>query len=99
MLILQRRPGEKVMIGDDISVSLVSIDGNRVRLAISAPREVPIFRGELLEAEAANRDSADEMVGPAELLTLLDKQGILPPKGGEVHTQAGPITEPVPGET
>ena len=83
MLILQRRPGEKVVIGDDISISLVSIDGNRVRLAISAPREVPIFRGELLEAEEANRDSAAEMAVPADLLTLLGEQGILPTKDRE----------------
>lgn len=87
MLILQRRPGEKVVIGDDISVSLISIDGNRVRLAISAPREVPIFRGELLEAEAANRDSAAEMAVPADLLSLLDKQGILPVKDEETPSQ------------
>ncbi len=87
MLILQRRPGEKVVIGDNISVSLVSIDGNRVRLAISAPREVPIFRGELLEAEAANLDSAAEMAVPADLLSLLDKQGILPTKGKDSPPQ------------
>lgn len=71
MLILQRRPGEKVMIGEDISISVISVEGSRVRLAISAPREVSILRGELLEAEVVNRDSAEEEAAPAELLSLL----------------------------
>ncbi len=77
MLILQRRPGEQVMIGEDVTISVVSVEGNRVRLAISAPREISILRGELIEAEAANRESAAEMAAPAELLTLLGNQGII----------------------
>ncbi len=77
MLILQRREGEQVLIGDDISVSVVSVDGNRVRLAISAPREVSIMRGELRDAEIANQESAAELTGPAELLELLGSQGVL----------------------
>ena len=44
MLILQRKPGESVMIGSDISISVISVEGGRVRLAISAPVEVPILR-------------------------------------------------------
>ena len=46
MLILQRKPGESVMIGSDISISVISVEGGRVRLAISAPVEVPILRSE-----------------------------------------------------
>ena len=80
MLILQRRPGEKVMIGEDITISVVAVEGNRVRLAISAPREISILRGELVEAEKVNRESAVEMAAPAELLTLLGNQGIITPK-------------------
>lgn len=74
MLILQRKPGESVVIGEDISISVISIEGGRVRLAISAPQEIPILRSELLDATAANRDSAG--ADPAELLGLL---GGLPP--------------------
>ena len=48
MLILQRKPGESVMIGSDISISVISVEGGRVRLAISAPVEVPILRSELI---------------------------------------------------
>lgn len=71
MLILQRKPGESVVIGEDISVSVVSVEGGRVRLAISAPQEVAILRSELVDATAVNRDSAVEESAPAELLGLL----------------------------
>ena len=56
MLILQRRIGESLMIGEEIRVSVVSIEGGRVRLAISAPPEVSILRSELLDAKLANQD-------------------------------------------
>ena len=71
MLILQRKEGESVLIGDDITVSVVSVDSGRVRLAIDAPRSVSILRSELAVASAANRDSAMEESAPNELLSLL----------------------------
>lgn len=71
MLILQRKAGESLMIGEDITVRVVSVDGTRVRLAISAPDDVSILRSELVTATAANRDSAMEEAAPAELLDLL----------------------------
>lgn len=73
MLILQRKPGESLMIGEDISITVVSVDGGRVRLAISAPQDVPILRSELLDATAANRDSAAGETAPAELLGLFSE--------------------------
>ena len=71
MLILQRKAGESLVIGEDITVRVVSVDGTRVRLAISAPEDVPILRSELVVAATANRDSAMEEAVPAELLDLL----------------------------
>lgn len=71
MLILQRRVGESLVIGEDITVSVVSVDGMRVRLAISAPENVPILRSELVVATAANRDAATAETAPTELLDLL----------------------------
>lgn len=59
MLALTRRSGEKIMLGDDIVITVVDIKGDSVRLAIQAPREVKIYRGELYEAIAAeNRQAA-----------------------------------------
>lgn len=71
MLILQRKAGESLLIGEDITVQVVSVDGSRVRLAITAPEDVSILRSELVTATAANRDSAMEESAPAELLDLL----------------------------
>lgn len=71
MLILQRKPGESLLIGDDISITVVSVDGGRVRLAIAAPQEIPILRSELVDAMAANKDSAVSGSAPTELLDLL----------------------------
>lgn len=73
MLILQRKPGESLVIGEDISITVVSVDGGRVRLAISAPQDVPILRSELVDATAANRDSAAGETAPAELLGLFSE--------------------------
>lgn len=71
MLILQRKAGESLVIGEDITVRVVSVDGVRVRLAITAPDDVSILRSELITAANANRDSAMEETAPAELLDLL----------------------------
>ena len=83
MLILQRRTGESVVIGEDIRVTVVSIEGGRVRLAISAPPEVSILRSELLDAKLANQDSAVEEAAPAELLGLLGGMPVSPKKAQE----------------
>jgi carbon storage regulator len=72
MLILQRKAGESLMIGEDITVSVLSVDGTRVRLAISAPKQTRILRSELVKATAANLDAAQEEAAPGELMQLLD---------------------------
>lgn len=47
MLVLSRRVGETIMIGDNIEIMVTRIERDTVRLRIGAPREIPIFRGEL----------------------------------------------------
>ena len=76
MLILQRRAGESIRIGDDIEVTVIATEGGRVRLSISAPKEITILRSELIGAQETNLDAAMEQVAPSELLTMLD--GLLP---------------------
>lgn len=49
MLVLTRRLGESITIGDDIKVVIVDIDGNQVKLGIEAPRHIEIYREELYE--------------------------------------------------
>ena len=52
MLVLSRKPGEELVIGDNIRLTVVAIRGNQVRLGITAPVEVPIRRQELCRSEA-----------------------------------------------
>jgi carbon storage regulator len=47
MLVLTRKSRQSIMIGDDIEVSVLSIMGEKVRLGIQAPRDIPVFRNEL----------------------------------------------------
>ena len=68
MLILQRKPGESLVIGNDITVSIVSVENGRVQLAIDAPREVPILRSELLAAIAVNQESVVDQAVSADAL-------------------------------
>ncbi len=49
MLVLTRRLGESITIGDNVKIIVVEIDGNQVKLGIEAPREIEIYREELYE--------------------------------------------------
>ncbi len=62
MLILTRRPGETVVIQGDIKVRVLAVDGDRVKLGVDAPRDIPIVRQELLDDV---RDSNLAAVAPA----------------------------------
>jgi carbon storage regulator len=60
MLILSRKVNEKIMIGDDISISVIEIRGDQVRLGVDAPRSVKVFRQEVFDAiKAENRAAAE----------------------------------------
>ena len=71
MLILRRKAGEALHIGDDIRITVISVDEGGARLAIEAPREIPVLREELLNAMDVNRDAAEEQHRPEELLKAL----------------------------
>ena len=71
MLILQRKAGESLLIGEDVEISILSVESGRVRLAIEAPKSVSILRSELKNAAATNREAAGECVSPQALLDML----------------------------
>ncbi len=71
MLILQRKEGESLFIGDEIEVTVISVDSGKVRLAIRAPKSVSILRSELKNAAATNREAAQEQSSPLALLGVL----------------------------
>ena len=58
MLVLSRKLGEKIVIGDNICITVVDIDRGKIRLGIEAPRDVPIFRQELLPRKAGEGEPA-----------------------------------------
>ncbi len=59
MLIITRRPGEKVMLGDDVVVEIMEIVGNQVRIGVQAPQSVRVYREEIwLAVKEENRAAA-----------------------------------------
>lgn len=57
MLVLTRRIGERLYIGDDIQITVVGVNGNQVRLGVAAPRDIPVHREEIYDKLRAERGS------------------------------------------
>ena len=71
MLVLTRKPGQSIMIGDGVEVQVLSVAGEKVRLGITAPRDVSIFRDEVydrIEGESTARESEPEDDGTDEVV-------------------------------
>lgn len=67
MLVLTRRPKQQIMIGNNVVINIVEINGENVRIAIDAPRNVKIFRGEIYKAIQEENRSAAAPVGDIDL--------------------------------
>jgi carbon storage regulator len=65
MLVLTRKSNQSIMIGDDIEVSVLSIMGEKVRIGIQAPRDIPVFRKEVY-LEIQQERGAEAVAQPAE---------------------------------
>ncbi len=74
MLILTRRVGESVVIGEDVTVTVLGVKGNQVRIGINAPKNVSVHREEIFERIKSGRggtedgSTADEQSAPREVL-------------------------------
>jgi carbon storage regulator len=60
MLVLTRKPGQSIMIGDGVEVQVLSVAGEKVRLGITAPRDVSIFRNEVYDRIESETESGGD---------------------------------------
>ncbi len=63
MLVLSRQRDESIMIGDDVEITIVDVRGDKVRLGITAPKEIPVHRREIYDA--IQREKAQKAEGEA----------------------------------
>ena len=69
MLVLSRQRDEKIMIGNDVVITIVDVRGERVRVGIDAPTEIPVHRREVYEAiNCENRRSVDSKLSDVDSL-------------------------------
>jgi carbon storage regulator len=77
MLVLTRKPQQSIMIGDDIEVTVLSIMGEKVRIGIDAPRDIPVFRKEIY-LEIQQENAAGRAAARAEVDDALKKLSAKP---------------------
>jgi carbon storage regulator len=74
MLVLTRKSNQSIMIGDDIEVSVLSVMGEKVRIGIQAPQEIPVFRKEIY-LEIHSEDAVSEQGSRAKVSDALEELG------------------------
>jgi carbon storage regulator len=76
MLVLTRKSNQSIMIGDDVEVSVLSVMGEKVRIGIQAPQEIPVFRKEIyVEIHREDADGALDQAKRAEVNDALGPSG------------------------
>jgi carbon storage regulator len=81
MLVLSRKPGEALRVGDNIEITIVEVKGDMVRLGIQAPRDVQVWRKELWAAIVAENVKAAEEAKSAAAASVSDIF-VMPAKAG-----------------
>ena len=66
MLILTRRVGETLMIGDDVTITVLGVKGNQVRIGVNAPKEVAVHREEIYQRIQKEKNGEDSDSGSVE---------------------------------
>ena len=73
MLVLHRKKGESLIINDNIKITIVDISGEKVKIAVEAPKEIPVLRSELVNAAEANKEAArrENSISAADIRSVL----------------------------
>lgn len=75
MLALSRKKGEALMIRNDIEITILEIKGEQVKIGISAPKEIPVYRKEVyIQIQEANKEASSNAAGVEQLAGLLANQ-------------------------
>ena len=86
MLVLSRKSGEKIHVGDEVVIEIKKITGSRVTVAIDAPREIRILRGELKETGQAEEKALETASATGESCA---------PRETAAHDQPAPVPPPL----
>lgn len=75
MLVLSRKKGESIVIGNDIEIVIVGVEGDNIKLGIHAPKDIEIYRKEVYEAiQEANREASGNGIAAEEVKKLFSKK-------------------------
>lgn len=76
MLVLSRKKGESIMIGDDIELVVVEIKGDQVRLGVKAPKHIEVYRNEVFTAISESNKEASVVTVKPEEISKMFKGGV-----------------------
>jgi carbon storage regulator len=83
MLVLSRQRDESIMIGDDVEITIVDVRGDKVRLGITAPKQIPVHRREIYDA--IQREKAQKAGGESETPESKDQAEKTPEEQAKEH--------------